>query len=222
MSEIYVFGDSAAQGIILDEEGNYRVSRRGSMRLLKRSGYPIRNYAVHGYTARQGLASFRDTKTEPGSTCVIEFGGNDCDLDWDAVARDPESFHDGKVPLAEFRVLLRQFIREVRERSLEPVLVTPLPLMSERYFRWVSRGRDQARILHYLRNDPESISRWQERYAIAVRETASECRCRLADLRSWLLDKLDYPSLICADGIHPNEAGQEYIAQAAAKHFPCP
>jgi len=222
MSEIYVFGDSAAQGIILDAEGNYRVSRKGSMRLLKRSGYPIRNYAVHGYTARQGLESFHTTPTEPGGACVIEFGGNDCDLDWDAVARDPETFHEGKVPLAEFRGLLRQFIREVRERDLEPILVTPLPLMSERYYRWVSRGRDKNRILRYLQNDPESISRWQERYAIAVREAAAECHCRLADLRSWLLDRLEYPSLICEDGIHPNEAGQEYIARAAAEHFPCP
>ena len=220
MKEIYVYGDSAAQGIVLDETLNYRVSRNGCVRLMKHSGYPIRNYAVHGYTVRQGLESFRKTKTEPGSVCVIEFGGNDCDLDWDETARDPERFHDGKVPLTEFREVLKQFVREARDRDLEPILVTPLPLLSDRYFRWVSRGRDAERILSYLRNDPESISRWQERYAIAVRDTAQECRCRLADLRAWMLEELDYPSLMCADGIHPNEAGQAVIAQYAEAHFP--
>ena len=55
MNEIYLFGDSAAQGIVLDGSENYRVSRAGCIRLMKHSGYPIRNYAVHGYTVNQGL-----------------------------------------------------------------------------------------------------------------------------------------------------------------------
>ena len=65
MNEIYLFGDSAAQGIVLDESENYRVSRAGCIRLMKHSGYPIRNYAVHGYTVNQGLESFRNLKTDP-------------------------------------------------------------------------------------------------------------------------------------------------------------
>ena len=220
MNEIYLFGDSAAQGIVLDDSDNYKVSRNGCIRLMKRSGYPIRNYAVHGYTVSQGLESFRSLKTEPGNICVIEFGGNDCDLDWDAVSQDPDHFHDGRTPLAEFRNLLQQFVREARDRDLDPILVTPLPLMSHRYYHWVSKGRDADRILKYLRNDPESISRWQERYAIAIRNTAIECSCHLADLRAWMLEELDYPSLICEDGIHPNEAGHEIISQKAIEHFP--
>ena len=220
MNEIYLFGDSAAQGIVLDESENYRVSRAGCIRLMKHSGYPIRNYAVHGYTVNQGLESFRNLKTDPGNICVIEFGGNDCDLDWDAVSQDPDRFHDGKTPLVDFMNLLKLFVREAKGRDLDPVLVTPLPIMSGRYYRWVSKRRDADRILKYLRNDPESISRWQERYAIAVRNVAEECDCRLADLRAWMLEELDYPSLICEDGIHPNEAGHEIIARKAMEHFP--
>ena len=220
MREIYMFGDSVAQGIVLGEEGGYRVSRKSCVRLLKHKGYPIRNYAVHGYTVEQGLASFRNTPTEPGSICVVEFGGNDCDLDWDKVAWDPDHFHDGKVPLEEFRRALKQFVQEIRDREMEPVLVTPVPLLSTRYFQWVSQNRDGTRILNYLRNDPESISRWQERYAIAVRKTAEECGCMLADLRAWMLEQLEYPSLICADGIHPNETGHEVITRDVLKYFP--
>ena len=41
MSEIYVYGDSTAQGIYLDENGSYRVSRRGCIRLLKKEGYTV-------------------------------------------------------------------------------------------------------------------------------------------------------------------------------------
>jgi len=220
MPEIYVFGDSAAQGICLDESGNYRVSRRGCVRLLKKAGYPIVNYAMHGYTVRQGLAAFRKIQAEPKSRCVIEFGGNDCDLDWDAVSREPDRFHDGRVPIADFGAGLEQFIRDAREREMEPILVTPLPLMSERYYAWVCRGRSAENILRYLRKDPESISRWQERYANAIRETACRCGCRLIDLRSWMLNELDYPSLMCMDGIHPNEAGHALIARTAAACYP--
>ena len=220
MNELYLFGDSAAQGIVLDESKNYRVSRAGCVRLMKRRGYPVRNYAVHGYTVSQGLESFRNLKTDPGCICVIEFGGNDCDLDWDSVSLDPYLFHDGRTPLAEFRKLLKQFVLEARHRNLDPILVTPLPLLSSRYYHWVSKGRDPDRILKYLRDDPESISRWQERYAIAIRNTAVECNCRLADLRAWMLEELDYPSLVCEDGIHPNEAGHEIIARRVIEHFP--
>ena len=220
MRNIYVFGDSMAQGIVLDENGNYRVSRKGCVRLMKKAGYPIFNYAVHGYTIRQGMESFHKTYTEPGGCCVIEFGGNDCDLDWDAVSKEPDSFHDGKVPLNEFKADLEAFVLEARERELEPILVTPHPLLSDRYYKWVSRNRDAERILHYLRCNPESIYRWQERYSNAVWEAAVRLNCRLADLRGWMLEELNYPSVICDDGIHPNEVGHELIARAAAGAFP--
>ena len=222
MSEIYLFGDSSSQGIVLDENGKYRVSRQGCIRLLKRQGFPIRNYAVHGYTVLQGLASFESMRIEPGSRCVIQFGGNDSDLDWDAVSREPEVFHEGRVPLQEFRENLARFIREARERFLEPVLVTPLALISTRFYRWVSRERDAGQILHYLHDDTESMYRWQERYATAVREVSESEACRLIDIRSWLLDRLDYPSLFCEDGIHPNEAGHAVIAELIRQHQPLP
>lgn len=218
MPEIYLFGDSASQGIVLSENNQYRVSRAGCVRLLKRKGYPIRNYAVHGYTVLQGLDSFEKMSIDPDSVCVIQFGGNDCDLDWDAVAADPGSYHEGRVPLREFRENLVRFVRTARERLLKPVLVTPLALMSDRYFRWVSRERNAERILSYLREDPESISRWQERYANAVREVAVSEGCLLEDVRSWMLNRLEYPSLICADGIHPNEAGHAVLAEIIDAH----
>lgn len=220
MGQIYVFGDSAGQGLYLDGDGRYRVSRRGCVRLMKKAGYPVANHAVHGYTTREGLAAFRKTETVPGGICVIEFGGNDCDLDWDAVSADPDRFHDGRVPIREFRDNLELFIRLARERGLEPIPVTPIPLMSARYYAWVSRERDAEKILRYLRGDPESISRWQERYANVIREVAQRQGCRLADLRGWMLDELDYPFLICTDGIHPTEEGQERAADAAMRQFP--
>ena len=218
MNEIYLFGDSVSQGLVLDDNGQYRVSRAGCVRLLKKKGYPIQNYAAHGQTVAQGLDSFHKIAMEPGSFCIIQFGGNDSDLDWDAVSADPETYHEGRLSLGEFRKKLTCFVREAREKQLKPVLITPLALMSDRFCRWISKGRNAESILHYLRNDLESIARWQERYSIAVRSVSEKEKCPLVDARSWMLNQLEYPSLMCDDGMHPNEAGHAVLADAIDAH----
>ena len=220
MQKIYVFGDSIAQGIIVDENGHFRLSFQGSLDLLKHAGYPVINYAMDGYTAHQGLVSFRKKWLQPGSICVIEFGANDCELDWDGISADPEHFHDGRVNIALFIADLETFIQEARNRELKPVLVTPPPLMSYRYFPWICRGRNRANLLKYFRDDPESISRWEERYVFAIRELARKYDCHLLDLRNWLVHELDYPDLMCMDGSHPNARGYALIARRAMEHYP--
>ena len=65
MRKIYVFGDSIGQGVLLDGEGQYQLSFRGTVDLLKAAGYPIINYAVNGFTIREGLASFRKKRLQP-------------------------------------------------------------------------------------------------------------------------------------------------------------
>ena len=215
MNKIYLFGDSIGQGLYMDESGKYKLSRKGCARLLKKSGLPIENYARHGFTVREGLERFLGLSAETGSLCVIEFSGNDCTPDWDAVSEDPYTFHDGKVPLEEFKEKLAQFVNMARERALEPVLVTPPPLISTRYLRCISEGRSTENIMKYL-GDDERIYRWQERYANAVKDTAYRLSCRLADVREWMLDACDYDALMSPDGIHLNEEGQEYLANRFA------
>ena len=143
MNKIYLFGDSIGQGLYMDESGKYKLSRRGCVRLLKKSGLPIENYARHGFTVREGFERFLNLDAETDSLCVIEFSGNDCTPDWDAVSADPYAFHDGRVPLVEFEEKLVQFVNTARERALKPVLVTPPPLISNRYLRCILEGRSE-------------------------------------------------------------------------------
>ena len=147
---------------------------------------------------------------DEGGVAVIEFGGNDCDLDWKAASEQPEVAQQGRVPLKAFGENLKRMIACARGAGMEPVLVTPPPLVAKRYFDWVSRNLNPARILDYL-GDVEHIYRWQERYALMIRNVAREENARLLDVRDAFLAQPRMTDMICIDGIHPNEKGHAML-----------
>ena len=218
--EMYIFGDSIAKGVVWSEaHRRYMISRQGCVRLL--SGhvpYPVYNRSVMGATAAQCLRDFDPSLIRPGTACVFEFGGNDCDMDWASVSKDPCAAHQPRVPLNEFKRCLSHLTAVTRSRGGFPILVTPLPLSGERYWRWVSRGLDENRILQYL-GEPGEMARWQERWARAVTEVALKEGVMLADLRDAMLCSRRFPSLYCPDGIHPNEDGQAYLLQVLLRDY---
>ena len=212
---IYLWGDSIGKGVIYDaERQRYCLAPGRCTAILRADGLRIECHARMGATIRDGYADFCAAQTRPGGLVVIEYGGNDCDLDWDAMAAHPACRPEARTPLREFAELTRLFILEARRRQLRPVLAVPPPLLAERYFDWVTRCRDRAAVLRGL-GDVQHIYRWQERYARATAELARELGCPLLDLRAPFLDADDFPALMCADGIHPNEAGQELMARAS-------
>ena len=210
---IYLYGDSIGQGVIWDTaRQRYRLAPARCVRILAEAGLRIESRARMGMTARDGLAALRADPPEGEGFLAIEFGGNDCDLDWDALQAAPEEGPRARTPLGEFGGLLDQLIREGRLLGLTPVLVTPPPILARRYFDWVSRGRDANALLRGI-GDVERISRWQERYAREVCSAAWRNVCGCVDLREAFLGAADFPSLICQDGIHPTAEGQELMAR---------
>lgn len=217
---VHLWGDSIGKGVVYDENRRrYCLAKDRCSALITAAGIKLENHARMGATVADGYADFCETETMPGDVAAIEFGGNDCDLDWNAVAEHPEVFHDGKTPLADFRALLSMFIRQAEQRHMSPMLVTPPPLISSRYYDWVCKGRDGEKILAYL-GDVEHIYRWQERYAQVVREVAWKEDVPLLDLRAVFLDQPNLTQLYCLDGIHPNAQGQELMAKAVLSWAP--
>ena len=210
---ITLWGDSIGKGVIYNKaRGRYCLAKDRCTALLSRAGLNIENNACMGQTITEGFARFLASDPQPGSIAVIEYGGNDCDPSWDDISEDPDTFHDGRTPLPLFRETLGRFITEARACGQSPIAVIPPPLEARRYFRWICQGRDPRRILRYL-VDVQHIYRWQECYADAVRETAQALDCPALDLRRPFLDARDFPSLMCLDGIHPNEEGQRLMAR---------
>ena len=214
----YLWGDSVGKGVVYDEaRGRYRLTPERCERIVAAQGVRLTSFARFGQTVRMGYEEFRAEEAgsmAPGGTALIQYGGNDCDLDWQAVSDNPEIFHDGKTPLPEFGMLLRAFVRDAQERGLRPVLVLPPPLYSARYFEWVSRGRDREAILRYL-GDVEHIGRWHALYVEAIREAAADTGSPVLDFYTPFLRAMNFPELMCLDGIHPSAAGQKLMAKTA-------
>lgn len=213
---IHIWGDSIGKGILFDESrGRYVISQSRSSDCLQAAlGITIENHARMGATVTTGLADLERKSPDAASVVAIEYGGNDCDLLWAEVAAAPDQPHAAKVPLDQFRLALTHFVNQIQNIGAIPLLVTPPPLDARRYFAWVTRGLDAKAVLRYL-GDVQHIYRWQERYALVVRDVAQATGCAIFDVRSAFLSQRDVSRFLCIDGIHPNALGQELITQTA-------
>lgn len=211
METIGIWGDSLLQGVVLDEkQGRYSILENNcAVAVAKKTGFIVSNNSRFGCTAPKGMKSLSralESDTE-FSAAIIEFGGNDCDFNWEEVAAAPDGEHIPKTPLDAFAQCYSDMIEALKAKGIAPVLVSLPPLDAERYFDWVTRnGLNRDNILHWL-GDVQHIYRWHERYSNAVQALARRFACRFVDVRDAFLSRRDYQNYICADGIHPNRLG---------------
>lgn len=212
--QLIVLGDSIARGVMYDAaNGKYTIFRDTFERALKSLGVCVHNYSKPGCTAEAAYPILdRLTPTE-GAIMAIEFGGNDSDLPWQEVEHSPLKAHRASVPLEDFAPRLKTLVERARQLGAFPVIVTPLPVVAERYLKWISRSFNESAILQYL-GSSQYIYRWQERYAYAAMSAAREANCPVFDLRSLFLERRDFENLMSPDGIHPNQEGHLLIRDA--------
>ena len=211
---ITVYGDSILKGVLL-EDGKYKMNRSWEQRLAAEHGLTIRNKAHFGSTIGKALGLIeKDSENvwPAGDVAVLEFGGNDCDFDWAAIAADPEGSYDAKTPPEAFAAAYRRAVELVKKSGREPVMFTLPPIHSVRYLDFICRdGLKKENILRWL-GDVEAIARWQGMYSDLVAGLAREAGVRSIDLRTvFLRDRHSPEELLCMDGIHPSRLGQGLI-----------
>jgi acyl-CoA thioesterase I len=212
---IVIWGDSLLQGVVLDEaQGRYSILENScASTFARKAGISVTNNSRFGCTAPKGLRSLsRALEADVEfSAAVLEYGGNDCDFNWEEVAKSPDAPHSPKTPLQDFITCYTDMITAVKSKGITPVLVSLPPLDAQRYFNWVSRnGANRENLLHWL-GDVQHIYRWHERYSNAVSSLARKYSCHFIDIRDAFLSVKDCGKLICADGIHPNQQGHELM-----------
>ncbi|MBR3559976.1 MAG: SGNH/GDSL hydrolase family protein [Oscillospiraceae bacterium] len=211
--QVTVYGDSILKGVLL-ENGKYTVSHEWEQKLSERFGLRVTNRCRFGSTLPKAMARIeKDSETAgDGEFALLEFGGNDCDYDWAAIADAPEGEHQCKTPPQLFLTCYRRAIRLLRESGRKPVLSTLPPINAELYLGFLCRnGLSRENIVRWL-GDVQRIYRWQENYSQMAEQLAREENAPLIDLRRpFLQDSRSPATLLCADGIHPSRVGQELI-----------
>lgn len=220
---IVVFGDSISRGVIFDEEKNRHSLLLESFanEVKSQLAAVVHNAAKFGSTLVDGLQRLQsDVLAKKPDIVLIEFGGNDCDFPWDAVAEDPAAPHVPKNERVAFAEQLRALVDKLTAMEIIPVLVTLPPLDAEKYFRWISKNNERAQenILKFIGNISRIYS-WHEQYNAAILHVAEETKTRLIDLRTAFLETDDYTRYICRDGIHPNREGHRIISEKIIRYI---
>jgi acyl-CoA thioesterase-1 len=209
-------GDSITKGVAYDEKkSKYVVLEDSYPQLLKNKlNGVIYNCAKFGNTILRAASKFQnDVLKKDPDIVVIEFGGNDCDFNWEEIEKDPYADHQPKTDISTFQENLVNMVDKLKSNGIVPVLMSLPPLDPDRYFKWISKNSAAAaeRILTWL-GTVNKIYWWQERYNSAIVSIAQETETRWIDIRSAFLKTPDFRQFLCIDGIHPNSQGHKLIA----------
>ena len=213
MGSITLYGDSVLRGVTL-AEGKYILDSSSQEEFTRERGISVRNLCRFGATVEKGLGLIRRDLSlhgAPEGLAILEYGGNDSDFAWAEVAAEPWAEHQCKTPMGLFRRLYGEAVQLLRQAGARPVAAIPIPVDPERYLRWICRdGLSRERILEWL-GDVTAIYRWEEWYALAVRDVAESMDVPVIDLRQAFLARRRMDGLLCEDGIHPTAEGRKLI-----------
>lgn len=225
---ICTFGDSIMRGVVSNEKDDngkpiYKISDESFVnRCENRLGVKILNFACFGSTTSQGMKYINRYENDVKGTdvAVFEYGGNDCDFDWKAIASAPQKTHQPKVTLNRFVEQYKALIDRIKTMNIRPVILS-MPLIDpDRFFEFISLGLDKDNILRWLGGKTMFIYQWHEMYNLELFKMARQLQVPIVDITTPFLESTHYSDYLCVDGIHPNERGHALIADALACKAP--
>ena len=218
-----LYGDSISRGVVYDEDKKkYGITKKSfASTLSKLLSCTFYNASSFGNTLCRGIRNLqKDIEKRNPNIVVMEFGGNDCDFCWDEVAMNPSGDHEPNTSVSTFQSKLLDTVQYLKATDIFPVLLTLPPLVSDRYWKWVSDNDcgKMKNILQWL-GDVEQISRWQSMYNDAIVAIAEKTKSRWIDIRNAFLSTNRFENYMCVDGIHPNIEGQQLISSCILRYL---
>ncbi|HEY8889149.1 MAG TPA: SGNH/GDSL hydrolase family protein [Clostridium sp.] len=218
---IVAYGDSITKGIIYDDKRSKYATLKENFTSIVENKIkgPVYNAGKFGNTILRGARKmYNDVIKKSPDMVLVEFGGNDCDYNWDDIAKNPDLEYKPNTDIFTFRETLLTMIDTLKINHILPVLMTLPPLDPLKYFNWISKEDSFAEknILSWL-GTKDRLFTWHNSYSKMITEVANETGTLLIDVRSAFLKYSDYSQLLCIDGIHPNTEGQSLIATVILK-----
>ena len=223
--KLVVFGDSILKGVITipDSKNLFDVTQNDSLSLAQKElGFELDNRSIYGNITSKGLGKLQKFFEKGGEAdfCIIEFGSNDCDYDWNIIKPGaelpPANEIKQKVPLAEYLENLKQMVALCRTNKVTPVMMGLIPYVYENWYKTIIKGQDEKAILAFLGGTSETLGKNQFVYKEAQKAFAEKNNVKFFD--PWPLFE-GHPELMCYDGIHPNEKGYEVLAAGWINFF---
>lgn len=216
MKQLMIFGDSVLKGVIYDG-GKYRLCQDADFSSLQEQGVQITNRSKMGATILDGLKILeRQTAPDVQSVALLEYGGNDCNFDWQQVSQAPDQEHTPKVAMEDFVAGYRAAIRKAKTLAGTVAVCSLMPLDPQKFMDYISQGNSYARILHWL-GDVSMLFRWQQLYSDSAMDVAREEGCLVVDARREFMARHDFGELLCPDGIHPSAKGHRILRDALCR-----
>lgn len=201
---IVAFGDSITKGVRPGVSAEQTFCAVLEQR-LKAKGANVRviNAGVGGHSTRDGRKRFEeDVLARRPDEVILFFGANDASL----VHPGPEVRNEPRIPLAEYRENLTYFVKRCQAAGARVVLCTPTPMTP--IYPWAKIGAYNGQDINFV----------LVQFAEAARQVARETKVVSVDLYRLFLDRPEWLKLF-PDGIHPNAAGHQRIAEALLKAF---
>ena len=218
--KLVVFGDSILKGVITvpGSKNLFDVTPNDSLSLAQKElGFELDNRSIYGNITSKGLVKLQKFLEKGGEAdfCIIEFGSNDCDYDWNFFATDKQQTAaldpvelKPKVPLEQYLENLTQMVNLCRTKKITPIIMGLIPYVCDSWFKTITKGHDEKAILNFLGGTAETLGKNQLVYKNALSDFVQKNNVQFFD--PWGLF-CNNPELMCFDGIHPNEQGYSYL-----------
>lgn len=226
--KLVALGDSIIKGVVLTHDGmrsRYTLSRKNIVdQCAERWGSESVNLGKMGCTITAGERILdKCLERIAGARYVLlEYGGNDSDYKWQAIAENPSQEHLPNTPLSLYEQTYERVIHKLRQVGVEPLILSLPPMNAERYFAFFSStwsDKLKQNVMDWLGGTTNTIMSGHELYNMATFKIAQRTQTPWIDVTSELIKGNHSRDYLCEDGIHPNEMGQAKIAELIVKQL---
>ncbi len=227
---VVVFGDSILKGVITIPESKnlFDVTQNDALTYAqKKLGFELDNRSIYGNITTKGLQKMQKYFEKGGHAdfCIIEFGSNDCDYDWNIFTPGAElpPFEEiqPKVPLEEYISNISEMVKLCRDNKVTPIIMNLVPYVCDDWFKTITKGQDAEAILRFLSGNPETLGKNQEKYNSALTKFAKDNKVKILDYWEITTRIEDFKKKYMGpDGIHLNEDGYEHLGLSWYTYLP--